>query len=99
MSERLTYRIECEIEPEGFYHLANLYTAVCELEREGLASVALRATRRRRASDPSTAILKVTRFAGGGTLRVAFEMSDSSGVFNMEALEESDIYFKRSYHA
>jgi len=26
-------------------------------------------------------------------------MSDSSGVFNMEALEESDIYFKRSYHA
>jgi len=96
--DAVKYEIHCEVELEGFYHLANLYTAVCELAKEGRATASFRCTRRRRATDPSTVSMRVRNPATGASLRVAFEMSDRSDVFNLEALENCDIYFKRSYY-
>jgi hypothetical protein len=94
------YEIRCELDDfEGLYHLANLYTAVCELEKEHRAVAFLRCTESTRATDPSTVLMKVRHLVSGASLQLAFEMSDRSDVFNMEALDVCDVYFKRSYYA
>ena len=96
----MTYEIHCELDDfEGLYHLANLYTGVCELAKDHRAATFLRCTERIRATDPSTVLMKVRHLVTGASLQLAFEMSDRSDVFNMEALESCDIYFKRSYYA
>ena len=96
----VTYEIHCELDQfEGLYHLANLYTAVCESAKERRSTAFLRCTEKTRATDPSTVLMRVRHLVTGASLQLAFEMSDRSDVFNMEALESCDTYFKRSYYA
>jgi hypothetical protein len=92
----MTYSVRTFIDPsQELSFLSKVYTGLCGLEKQGLASVTF-VRDRARASNPEVVLLEVTK--DHICRQVAVDVHDRSDKLDRDLLASCDLYLKRSYY-
>ena len=98
----MDYEITCYVTVRQDLYLASrIYTGLCDLSNQGTARITFAAPRKEEKlfAESSYAVCMRVRFLDTGENRLlAIDLLDRSDSFEMGALEDCDIYLKRSYY-
>ncbi len=91
------YTVTAYYDPfENLYHTSYAYSGLLALARR--RQIRLRIRRVRQYQPGSLCVSTVVIGPGKGSLRVTFDLRDRSTRFDQRLLQDSNVYFKRSYH-
>ena len=96
-----TYSVECYVHPsQSLFHMSLVYCGLIGLAQYG--NIELSYQRSKPVSDtggpPWMSWLAIEKCSTGERRIIHFDLEDRSDVVSMSALEDCDVYFKRSYY-
>jgi hypothetical protein len=102
--QSMKYRVRLYFDAvQNLYHASHVYAGLCALAARGEIELEWSASwlrrDRRLAPDEITLCMDVEQLETRSTRRIAIDLRDRSDDFSPEALDECDVYFKRSFHA